>query len=138
MSAEAIARLRVAATLDEAVDFGGVRVRLADLRILLDAHAAPIRREGEEDVMAAKTMKRRKVWVNFIPGDNGGEAFNKKWEANWYAGELALAVAVPFVEARPGDVVLSREDVAELKTLVGSIEWAPHAQRALALLRGGR
>jgi len=40
MSAEAIARLRVAATLDEAVDFGGVRVRLADLRAALDAHAA--------------------------------------------------------------------------------------------------
>ena len=38
MSADAMARLRVAATLDETVDFGGVRVRLADLRALLDAH----------------------------------------------------------------------------------------------------
>lgn len=39
MTAEAIARLRVAATLDEAVDFGGVRVRLADLRAMLDRAA---------------------------------------------------------------------------------------------------
>lgn len=36
--AEAMARLRVASSLDEAVDFGGVRVRLADLRALLDAY----------------------------------------------------------------------------------------------------
>ena len=80
----------------------------------------------------AKT-KRRKVWVNDRDGVLGGTCEKARSNAEMLSGK-----PVKFIEARPGDVVLSREDVAELKTLVGSIEWAPHAQRALALLRGGR
>lgn len=85
-------------------------------------------------------MKTRcKVWVNFIPGDDGGEAFNKK-------GWQALKVAVPFIEYLPGDVVLSREDAEAARYMLEQVgqrtprgsDDANRITQSLALLRGRR
>ena len=78
--------------------------------------------EGEEDVMA-KTTKRREVWVNIHDGGENGDyatAWLNRKAAKTNSGVRVRAVAVPFIEARPGDVVLSREDAAALRLLADS------------------
>lgn len=93
--------------------------------------------------------KRRKVWVNFYEdGSNDGCAFETKTDAAESASTAYRMRQVKFIEARPGDVVLSRETHSairdELSTLEDAIEMGliPEAQallqKALALLRGGR
>ena len=103
--------------------------------------------------MATKRLqKRRKVWVNST--NDGSEGFHEE-NAYWSKGDALdqagtywfediwdaslehhTEVAIPFVERLPGDVVLSREDVAELEELLAPLKTG--RVRALAILRGGR
>lgn len=85
--------------------------------------------------------KRRKVWVNEYP-DRGlsDVAFSTKRFAERSSDYEAKAVS--FVERLPGDVVLSREEVAEMKAIIMALvsrsDFPAHYDRALALLRGRR
>lgn len=97
----------------------------------------------------AKTTRRRKVWVNEFVGRFGGLGLRA-----WASLKMAQrdvgrtewdgpVKAVCFVEARPGDVVLSREDRDRLLTLVDETareEGRDSEREALivSLLRGGR
>lgn len=101
--------------------------------------------------MAAKTTKRREVWVNDREGVLGGTCEEARSDAAMLGGR-----PVKFVESRPGDVVLSREDARALDALVHAfghlvgpnLELRPNdevdfealaaAKKAVALLRGGR
>ena len=91
-----------------------------------------------------KTTKRRKVWVTWQSKDGGGGGCGP----NLYVDTEKTAGAKPFVEARPGDVVLSREDRSRAEKLLGDVEaltgWGDGAmakqagEELRALLRGGR
>ena len=77
--------------------------------------------------------KRREVWVNDREGVLGGTCEEARSDAAMLGGR-----PVKFVEARPGDVVLSRE---ELETAF--VAWGyqlPTAKKLAAFLarRGGR
>ena len=93
----------------------------------------------------AKT-KRRKVWVNFYGIDGPPFAHPSYREAERAHSALTAGeseAAVRFVEARPGDVVLSRDDVADCVRLADvDPSDAPAMRLALAVirrtLRGGR
>ena len=79
--------------------------------------------------------KRRKVWVAFY-GNGEFFSFTSQRQAKSDASDV-----VKMVETRPGDVVLSREDVAEMRELLARAleqndDEAAHELRAL--LRGGR
>ena len=82
------------------------------------------------------TTKRRKVWVAFY-GDDEHRSFSSQKRAKSDASDVA-----PFVEARPGDVVLSREDVARAQQLLDEVACAyadgDDKRKLRALLRGGR
>ena len=88
-----------------------------------------------------KTTKRRKVWANWYGGQK-----RKPWGTCLGSRNEVLDVAqegaeqVRLVEAHPGDVVLSREDVAELLDLAVKGRYVDIATvtRTRALLRGGR
>lgn len=100
----------------------------------------------------AKT-KRRKVWVTFDQygpscayRDRKGAAARVKWAAKFTDSALHEE-AVPFTEARPGEVVLSRGDQLRVANEVAQSlvddgwdsEDAPTiASFVLAALRGGR
>ena len=93
-----------------------------------------------------KTTKRRKVWVN----EYAGELFllsTKLTKAEATASRGGKGRTVPFGEARPGDVVLSREDQLRVANEVAQSlvddgwdsEDAPTiVSFVLAALRGGR
>lgn len=95
----------------------------------------------------AKT-KRRKVWVNIHDGGDNGDyatAWLNRKAAKTNSGVRVRAVAVPFVESRPGDVVLSREDVAALRFAISKLASRDHtvergriAYDVFFFLRGGR
>lgn len=84
----------------------------------------------------SKTTKRRKVWVNDRGGHLGTVSKTRR------EALLMGTVAVPFVEARPGDVVLSREDVARAQRLLDEASTAFRSEKSKlelrALIRGGR
>ena len=89
-----------------------------------------------------KTTKRRKVWVTWQSTDGGGGGCGP----NLYVDTEKAAGAKPFVESRPGDVVLSREEAESLRygleqvgqsTPRGSDD-ANRISDWIALLRGGR
>lgn len=90
--------------------------------------------------------KRRKVWVNEWAADEDGQAglgdLAWKTKAAALLGIASDGKAVRFIERLPGDVVLSREDVAELRELVQANLSATRPSgtdgRILALLRGRR
>lgn len=86
----------------------------------------------------AKT-KRRKVFTSFT-GDEPTWVGRTRKEVD-DARLDGEGPTVSFVESRPGDVVLSREDVAEMRELLARAleqndDEAAHELRAL--LRGGR
>ena len=90
-----------------------------------------------------QATKRRKVWVNFYEDEsNDGCAFETKTDAAESASTAYRMSQVKFTERLPGDVVLSREDVAELRELVQANLSATRPSgtdgRILALLRGRR
>jgi hypothetical protein len=94
----------------------------------------------------SKATKRRRVWVNH--SNDGSDGFHEecaywsKQEALDQYSSCNVETAVPFLECLPGDVVLSREDVAELRELVQANLSATRPSgtdgRILALLRGRR
>ena len=69
--------------------------------------------------MGVVKTKRREVWVNDREGVLGGTCEEARSDAAMLGGR-----PVKFVEARPGDVVLSREDVATAAPLLASAELA--------------
>lgn len=85
----------------------------------------------------AKT-KRRKAWANWY-----GDQKRKPWGTCLGSKSEVLDVAqegaeqVRLIEARPGDVVLSREDVERLRNMAWTLA-GDHRRAMLALLRGGR
>jgi len=99
--------------------------------------------------------KRRKVWVTF-DGYGLGAAYANKMAATTrvrWSSRLKdpneREVAVPMVELRSGDVVLSRESRNEIRHVLDLIKGAPDSstknvliengfRRIRALLRGGR
>lgn len=91
-------------------------------------------------------MKRRKVWaVETQAGTLTGTLFLERKYATVKARHLGDSLArrgVPFVESHPGDVVLSREDVENLRAIVQShISTKAHPRNynlAISILRGGR
>ena len=83
-----------------------------------------------------KTTKRRKVWVNEYEHELGSIAWHTVREATNMEKEDVTGT-VAFVEVRPGDVVLSREDAEELRRVVRAYLYADR-NRALTLLRGRR
>jgi len=93
--------------------------------------------------MAAKTTKRRKVWVNEYEHELGSIAWHVRRDAAKKREDVTGTIA--FIEAHPGDVVLSRETVAAITHLITAlsspgelVERARHGNDALTLLRGGR
>lgn len=102
----------------------------------------------------AKTRRRTKrlrAWVNVYElGRLGSASESRKEACGVFCGDAAEGdrEAVPFIESRPGDVVLSREQVDAISKLLthaagvladGLSEQARYPVRdALALLRGGR
>jgi len=80
-----------------------------------------------------KTMKRRKVWVTWQNTDGGGGGCGP----NLYVDTEKTSGAVPFIEHRPGDVVLSREDVESLRGVAHASLGQDAKALVLALLRGG-
>lgn len=85
--------------------------------------------------------KRRKVWVVFSPIHSVGEVFSFR------EGHVKrLKGVVPYVERLPGDVVLSRVDVARMRCLLELVgqrtprgtDDANRISSALALLRSRR
>lgn len=82
--------------------------------------------------------KRRKVWVTFEgEAPTWVEASAKMAKAQHLMGEER---PVAFVEHRPGDVVLSREDVRWLRAVAEDVDFdsLDDRRRVLVLLRGGR
>ncbi len=97
-----------------------------------------------------KKTKRRKVWVNDRGGHLGTVSETRR------EALLMSTVAVPFVEIRRGDVVLSENQVDALDALLHALEhlvgpnlelrandevdWesVSNAKKAVKLLRGGR
>ena len=75
-----------------------------------------------------KAKKRRKVWVNEYP-DGMLSIYANPSKRQALGAFCSDRVAVPFVESRPGDVVLSREEFDNLPSSM---------QRHIRLLRGGR
>lgn len=87
-----------------------------------------------------RLQKRRKVFVNEY-SDGLLLLATELPRKEALKGRCGLkARTVCFIEARPGDVVLSRGDVAWLrsKALVTEFESDADRTRTLALLRGGR
>ena len=90
--------------------------------------------------------KRRKVWVNEWAADEDGQGglgdLAWKTKAAALLGIASDGKAVRFIERLPGDVVLSREDVARAMALLDEVGGAysdgqeKHAIRTL--LRGRR
>ena len=88
--------------------------------------------------------KRRKVWVNELEGDLGSVVWH--FHANARTAAMSNRAAgvqstpVPFIESRPGDVVLSREDAEWLRQKANATDFESAADeaRTLAILRGGR
>lgn len=70
----------------------------------------------------SKATKRRKVWVNLYP-DGRHTLYRTRKEALKIRG-LNSEGTVPMVEHLPGDVVLSREDVWVVASLVAKAELA--------------
>lgn len=94
--------------------------------------------------MSRSETKRRKVWVN----EYAGELFllsTKLMKAEAAIGRGGKGRTVSFIEARPGDVVLSRE---QRKTLAVIVKWMDDSTdgrfkvivepELRAILRGGR
>lgn len=67
----------------------------------------------------SKATKRRKVWVNLYSDRLSQVAWPSKRLAERSAQYEAIALA--FIERLPGDVVLSREDVAGIKGNVAAM-----------------
>ena len=91
-----------------------------------------------------KTTKRRKVWVNWY--DAAPSLHVTRLSARKFLVKSDGGVTVPFIESRPGDVVLSREEAESLRygleqvgqsTPRGSDD-ANRISYWIALLRGGR
>ena len=84
----------------------------------------------------SKATKRRKVWVTFDECETGDDPVVHLGRFPGFPSAFAM------VERLPGDVVLSREDVAELRELVQANLSATRPSgtdgRILALLRGRR
>ena len=84
-----------------------------------------------------RVHKRRKVWVNDRDGVLSGTCEETRSDAEMLSGR-----PVPFLESRPGDVVLSREDVARAQRLLDEASSAFRSVKSKlelrALLRGGR
>lgn len=70
--------------------------------------------------MSKNKTKRRKVWVNLYP-DGRHTMYRTRKEALKIRGPHTEGT-VPFVETRPGDVVLSREDVVARKHAAERLE----------------
>ena len=91
----------------------------------------------------AKT-KRRKVWVQFW----GSGMPSCVGESRKSVDDFTKREVARFIELRPGDVVLSREEVAGIKRRLAAMEAAGRmgmeaeaqmlSQWIAALLRGGR
>jgi len=90
----------------------------------------------------SKATKRRRVWV--LSDKDGHNAFSfdpptAKARAYWTRAGRTCTLCV---ERLPGDVVLSREEVAEMKAIIMALvsrsDFPAHYDRALALLRGRR
>ena len=95
--------------------------------------------------MSDKSQKRRKVWVNEYAVDESLStvAHPAKWSALESIGSDGKAV--PFVELRRGDVVLSQEEAALIRSTLVRLEEiaSEHLGQmqpvsVLPLLRGGR
>ena len=91
--------------------------------------------------------KRRKVWVTFdrlslcavFSSRARATAHARVSRVRWAPDPDCYESVVAFVEVRPGDVVLSREDAEELRNIVRSpMLLTGNRNRALALLRGRR
>ena len=83
--------------------------------------------------MAKTKTKRRKVWVNDRDGVLSGTCEETRSDAEMLSGR-----PVPFLESRPGDVVLSREEAE-----TAFVAWGyqlPTAKKLAAFLalRSGR
>lgn len=83
-----------------------------------------------------RLQKRRKVWVS-----KEGAFIERQWSFDPPLARFKGRFEA-FVEFRPGDVVLSREEVAEMKAIIMALvsrsDFPAHYDRALALLRGRR
>ncbi len=88
--------------------------------------------------MSKNKPKRRKVWVNLYP--DGRHAMYRTRKEALKIRALHSEGTAPFLERLPGDVVLSREDVARAMGLLDRAgSWvAASTQELRALLRGGR
>lgn len=86
----------------------------------------------------AKT-KRRKAWVTFHEVGSVTHLTRKSAVRGVALSPIGTATekAVPFVEASPGDVVLSREDAERLRELAHTLRQDARTL-LLSLLRGGR
>lgn len=85
--------------------------------------------------MKTKTTKRRKVWVTFDGDDPAWvEGSAKMAKLQRLASE---SMPVPFIERRPGDVVLSQEDASAILNALNRTN-RPDVVILRALLRGGR
>lgn len=85
-----------------------------------------------------RVHKRRKVWVNDRDGVLSGTCEETRSDAEMLSGR-----PVPFLESRPGDVVLSREDVeaCALRVVQALATTGPDEGRvdvAAAVIRGFR
>ena len=85
--------------------------------------------------------RRRKVWANWYPAVGAapahwGTRLGTKADACMAAQPCAEQVCL--TERLPGDVVLSREEAAELTRIVDELVERDLHERALALLRGRR
>jgi len=93
-----------------------------------------------------KTTKRLKAWVNVYEAGRLGSASESRKEAcGVFCGDAAEGdrEAIPFIEAHPGDVVLSRADATFIRQVLDEVHSElPHCSTctsaAVALLRGGR
>lgn len=96
--------------------------------------------------MSDKAPKRRRTWVNFYEdGSDDGCNFATKTDAKENASTAYKTTQVPFVELRRGDVVLSREEAALIRSTLVRLEEiaSEHLGQmqpvsVLPLLRGGR
>ncbi len=95
--------------------------------------------------MSRSKTKRREVWVNEYAGGPSLSVYAHRTRASALSGIGSAVRPVPFVEARPGDVVLSRE---QRKTLAVIVKWMDDSTdgrfkvivepELRAILRGGR
>ena len=95
------------------------------------------------------TTKRRKVWVNFYGGEYGKSDTFRAVTYMQHGRAVAYgngAETAAFLERLPGDVVLSREEVASLRYALEQVgqstprgsDDANRVSHWLALLRGRR